>query len=118
MRPPESFSTAAAKRFIHSCCVSLIVAVLSFITMGLPCAKAGVASPASSEAIANAKLIRLKRAVTYRCLFINSFPLSLRLPRGSSERSIVQEVDAAINGPPRFGGAVDGSAQDSGGVQG
>jgi hypothetical protein len=32
MRPPESFSTAAAKRFIHSCWVSLSVAVLSFIT--------------------------------------------------------------------------------------
>src|SRR5437879_1842986 len=46
MRPPESFSTAAVKRRSHSCWVSLIVAVLSFMTNILPaCACAGDASP-------------------------------------------------------------------------
>src|SRR5882724_3081882 len=41
MRPPESFSTAATNRRSHSCCVSLMVAVDSFITKTLSCAAAG-----------------------------------------------------------------------------
>src|ERR1700733_14354069 len=50
MRPPESFSTAAANRLSHSCCVSLSVAVLSFMIIGLAvCAAAGDASPTIAD---------------------------------------------------------------------
>ena len=40
MRPFEFFSTSAANRFQYSCWVSLMVAVLSFMTKVLSCASA------------------------------------------------------------------------------
>ena len=48
MRPLESFSTIAAKRFSHSCWVSLMVAVDSFIMKVLSCAKAAGAGASSA----------------------------------------------------------------------
>src|SRR6266849_10041430 len=73
MRPPESFSTAATKRLSHSCCVSLIVAVLSFMTKVLPpcaCATGG-----SVSTVARAVTVHIVVSKVVRFVFI--FPSGL-----------------------------------------
>src|SRR5262245_53494149 len=63
MRPPESFSTAATNRRSHSCCVSLMVAVLSFITKLLSCALAAGDQPRTVRPQASAASAIRKNAL-------------------------------------------------------
>src|SRR5579875_2853717 len=56
MRPPESLATMSAKRSIQAVWVSLMVAVLSFITIGAGvCAAADQAPPSSIAAVVSAR---------------------------------------------------------------
>src|SRR5438034_11511288 len=48
MRPLDSCSTIAPKRFIHSCCESLSVAVPSFITLTCPNTASGKPNKAAA----------------------------------------------------------------------
>jgi hypothetical protein len=50
MRPSALFSSKAAKRFIHSCWVSLRVAVASLTVIALSCAAARPGNAAASAA--------------------------------------------------------------------
>src|SRR5262249_35687798 len=70
MRPPESFSTAATNRRSHSCCVSLMVAVLSFITKLLSCAS----PPATTPGLSDRRRAQAPPVAKRQCVYRLSFP--------------------------------------------
>src|SRR5215469_14811633 len=71
MRPPAFFSMAAAKRFIHSCCPSLSVAVASFMTKVL---LSWAAAPPQMMLSATAAIV-----LHQFLLVIMAFPLVVKL---------------------------------------
>src|SRR5580698_5280707 len=97
MRPPESFSTAAAKRFIHSCWWSFTVAVLSFMVITSSACAAGAKITAARMAKPAATL---PFASTIRCMI---FPLPGYGTSGLSGRRPLRTLSKKQQRPPTDG---------------
>src|SRR5262249_54633897 len=99
MRPLEFFSIAAAKRFIHSCWVSLSVAVLIFITM--VCDQAllatnSVAATATPQAVNTARALII---LTLVLALFTGFPSARYRLAASNDRRHPVAASLVINSP-------------------